>query len=247
MNSTSKFAKYFYRLINEDVDTGALGDGSSVRGGIYTANDPNSKDGYNTGSAVIAEPLGKKKKRVQKRMFPENEEGDAETRDLRDMAEKILGELEASGHRELAARGVSSVDDDYDDDAINMLHDLIDYGRKRGSKAFHLAKRIFDFGRNGLKEEDNQVKQKFSKKYADTVEKEFEDHVRLRSPDGKLGVKLPPGNKKEIEDYKKKGYKEEEAEDRCKRKADSVYGNKTSAYKSGAIVRCRKGKIWKKK
>jgi|TARA_B100000287_G_scaffold384340_1_gene390743 hypothetical protein len=168
MNSTSKFAKYFYRLINEDVGTGALGDGSSVRGGIYTANDPNSKDGYNTGSAVIAKPLGKKKKRVQKRMLPEGEE-------------------------------------------------------------------------------DNQVKQKFSKKYADKVEKEFAKHVRLRSPDGKLGVKLPPGNKKEIEDYKKKGYKEEEAEDRCKRKADSVYGKKTSAYKSGAIVRCRKGKIWKKK
>lgn len=38
----------------------------------------------------------------------------------------------------------------------------------------------------------------------------------------------------------------EDAEDRCKRKADSVYGKKTSAYKSGAIVRCRSGKIWKK-
>ena len=35
--------------------------------------------------------------------------------------------------------------------------------------------------------------------------------------------------------------------DRCKRKADSGYGKKTSAYKSGAIVRCRQGKIWKKK
>lgn len=35
--------------------------------------------------------------------------------------------------------------------------------------------------------------------------------------------------------------------DRCLRKADSVYGKKTSAYKSGAVVRCRKGKIWKKK
>ena len=34
--------------------------------------------------------------------------------------------------------------------------------------------------------------------------------------------------------------------DRCHKKADSVYGSKTSAYKSGAIVRCRKGKIWKK-
>ena len=39
----------------------------------------------------------------------------------------------------------------------------------------------------------------------------------------------------------------EDGEDRCKRKADSVYGKKTSAYKSGAMVRCRKGKIWKKK
>ena len=35
------------------------------------------------------------------------------------------------------------------------------------------------------------------------------------------------------------------SEDRCKSRADKVYGKKTSAYKSGAIVRCRKGKIWK--
>jgi hypothetical protein len=34
-------------------------------------------------------------------------------------------------------------------------------------------------------------------------------------------------------------------EDRCKRIADRKY-DKPSAYKSGAIVRCRKGKIWKK-
>ena len=33
-------------------------------------------------------------------------------------------------------------------------------------------------------------------------------------------------------------------EDRCKRIADRRY-SKPSAYKSGAIVRCRKGKIWK--
>jgi len=44
----------------------------------------------------------------------------------------------------------------------------------------------------------------------------------------------------ELDEKKKKA-------DRCKRKADSVYGSKTSAYKSGAIVRCRQGKIWKKK
>jgi len=46
---------------------------------------------------------------------------------------------------------------------------------------------------------------------------------------------------------KSEKYVDENAEDRCKRKADSVYGKKTSAYKSGAMVRCRKGKIWKKK
>lgn len=40
---------------------------------------------------------------------------------------------------------------------------------------------------------------------------------------------------------------EEKARDRCLRKADSVYGSKTSAYKSGAVVKCRQGKIWKKK
>jgi hypothetical protein len=35
-----------------------------------------------------------------------------------------------------------------------------------------------------------------------------------------------------------------EKEDRCKRIADRKY-DKSSAYKSGAIVRCRKGDIWK--
>ena len=35
--------------------------------------------------------------------------------------------------------------------------------------------------------------------------------------------------------------------DRCLKKADKVYGKKTSAYKSGAVVKCRQGKIWKKK
>jgi len=38
-----------------------------------------------------------------------------------------------------------------------------------------------------------------------------------------------------------------EKRDRCLKKADEVYGKKTSAYKSGAVVRCRQGKIWKKR
>ena len=41
------------------------------------------------------------------------------------------------------------------------------------------------------------------------------------------------------------GKKKKKKKDRCHRKADSVYGTKTSAYKSGAIVKCRKGMIWK--
>lgn len=40
---------------------------------------------------------------------------------------------------------------------------------------------------------------------------------------------------------------EKKKRDRCLKKADSVYGKKTSAYKSGAVVKCRQGKIWKKK
>lgn len=40
---------------------------------------------------------------------------------------------------------------------------------------------------------------------------------------------------------------EKKKRDRCLRKADQVYGKKTSAYKSGAVVKCRQGKIWKKK
>ena len=82
----------------------------------------------------------------------EDEEGDAETHKLRRMAEDILGNLEDSGYRELAARGISGVDDDYDDDAIDMLYNLIDHGWTRGSNAFRLARRIVDFGRRGLEE-----------------------------------------------------------------------------------------------
>ena len=47
-----------------------------------------------------------------------------------------------------------------------------------------------------------------------------------------------------IDEGKKK--KKKKKKDRCHIKADSVYGTKTSAYKSGAIVKCRKGMIWKK-
>lgn len=42
-------------------------------------------------------------------------------------------------------------------------------------------------------------------------------------------------------------FEEKVKRDRCLKKADQVYGKKTSAYKSGAVVKCRQGKIWKKK
>ena len=73
------------------------------------------------------------------------------------------------------------------------------------------------------------------------IEKLLEDYPLDTFP--KTNIKRTKQQDKET----KKMVKSEEAEDRCKRRADSVYGNKTSAYKSGAIVRCRKGKIWKKK
>ena len=38
-----------------------------------------------------------------------------------------------------------------------------------------------------------------------------------------------------------------EKKDRCYHKAVAVYGTKTSAYRSAAMVRCRKNKIWNKK
>lgn len=41
-------------------------------------------------------------------------------------------------------------------------------------------------------------------------------------------------------------FEEKVKRDRCLKKADHVYGKKTSAYKSGAVVKCRQGKIWKK-
>ncbi len=50
-------------------------------------------------------------------------------------------------------------------------------------------------------------------------------------------MKLTDILKQILEEQKKKA-------DRCKRIADRKY-DKPSAYKSGSIVRCRQGKIWK--
>ena len=85
----------------------------------------------------------------------------------------------------------------------------------------------------------------------DTFIKFFEQTKIQKGGSGKssyTGTRIEKDKKKEQSKTKARSkVKEEDAQDRCKRKADSVYGKKTSAYKSGAIVRCRKGKIWKKK
>ena len=84
----------------------------------------------------------------------------------------------------------------------------------------------------------------------DTFIKFFEQTKIRKGGSGKssyTGTRIEKDKKKEQSKKQARGkVNPEDAEDRCKRKADSVYGKKTSAYKSGAIVRCRDGKIWKK-
>ena len=87
------------------------------------------------------------------------------------------------------------------------------------------------------------------------ITKYAEDDARVPKMLGAVQTRKGTAGKKKKKKRKEEneeGFPEEDAEkkkkaDRCKRRADSVYGKKTSAYKSGAIVRCRQGKIWKKK
>lgn len=64
-------------------------------------------------------------------------------------------------------------------------------------------------------------------------------HIDSKSTDYAVDIDIQEPSLTETKKKKKK--------DRCHKKADSVYGHETSAYKSGAIVKCRQGKIWKKK
>ena len=84
----------------------------------------------------------------------------------------------------------------------------------------------------------------------DTFIKFFEQTKIRKGGSGKssyTGTRIEKDKKKEQSKKQARGkVNPEDAEDSCKRKADQVYGKKTSAYKSGAIVRCRDGKIWKK-
>ncbi len=103
----------------------------------------------------------------------------------------------------------------------------------------------------------SKVKEYGGTKYVDMLKKKLarlEEDEQSKIRKGGAGKAFYTNTRVEKDKKKEQSKKQargkvssEDAEDRCKRKADSVYGKKTSAYKSGAIVRCRKGKIWKKK
>ena len=82
---------------------------------------------------------------------------------------------------------------------------------------------------------DNEIPVKLTKGFKIFIPKEAFHRVIKGKTD--LDILIKEG---ELEEEKKK-------RDRCLRKADSVYGKETSAYKSGAVVKCRQGKIWKLK
>jgi len=82
---------------------------------------------------------------------------DHETHKMLSMAEDLLGNLDERGYGELAQRGISGVDDNYDDDAIDMLSNLQDQGWTTGSKAWKLSRKIVDFGLDGLASEDAEI------------------------------------------------------------------------------------------
>jgi hypothetical protein len=143
---------------------------------IGPQSDENIPDDY---EEVLKAMVTKDKEEFAKNMI-EDEEGDTETHKLLRMAEDILGNLEDSGHRELAARGISGVDDDYDDDAIDMLYNLIDQGWTRGSNAFRLARKIVDFGRRGLEEDEESILSK--------IEQDISNGMTVKESMDSLGI-----------------------------------------------------------
>lgn len=94
-----------------------------------------------------------------------------------------------------------------------------------------------------------RVKEYGGTAYVDMLKKKLDKMLKIVAIKNHLYKSKLSGEYKGVNNQllSPKNTNEEDAQDRCKRKADQVYGKKTSAYKSGAIVRCRKGKIWKKK
>ena len=105
-------------------------------------------------------------------------------------------------------------------------------GGAAGLKALKKAVKKSDMPTKGLDKKLNKmsgVKQHQDGDYISTPLTEIKDIIEV----------MIEGLSSDLNEKKKK------KKDRCHRKADSVYGTKTSAYKSGAIVKCRKGMIWK--
>jgi len=115
-----------------------------------------------------------------------------------------------------------------------ILKTLEKEGGAAGLKALKKAVKKADMSTKGLEKDLDDmsgVKQHQDGDYISTPLTEVRDIIEVMLED--LSTNLNEKKKKK--------------KDRCHRKADSVYGTKTSAYKSGAIVKCRKGMIWKKK
>ncbi|MDB4430304.1 hypothetical protein N9273_00625 [bacterium] len=86
---------------------------------------------------------------------------DDEARDMLDMAEKILGNLEDNGHYDLADNGVKGAPG-ADDEAVNMLYNLQDAGWTTGSAAYTLSRDIVSYGRKAIpqtEDSEGSVKQ----------------------------------------------------------------------------------------
>ena len=62
--STGRFAKYFKKVLAEAMTAGAGGALGPNAGGNFAPNASKSGDTYNTGSAVIAKPIGKVQSRL---------------------------------------------------------------------------------------------------------------------------------------------------------------------------------------
>ena len=114
-------------------------------------------------------------------------------------------------------------------------------GGAAGLKALKKAVKKSDMPTKGLDKKLNKmsgVKQHQDGDYISTPLTEIKDIIEIMIDE------LSGCYEEGIDEGKKK--KKKKKKDRFHRKADSVYGTKTSAYKSGAIVKCRKGMIWKK-
>lgn len=174
----------------------------------------------------------------------------AKERGLEDQVKVLNGKIYNRGELEqllsIATPVYGKSEDGESEDLEQQILDLIDQGKKEEAKELNF--KMYDIDPDKYKElyykitgneEDGEALKRLTR----------QDHPGMVKYRDKDLPKLSKGAQNTLSGIYDKitKDKEEDAQDRCKRKADQVYGKKTSAYKSGAIVRCRKGKIWKKK